>query len=187
MDWLKPDLLKHVAETIGYAQTIFLGVVAILGAVGAILKWGFAPFRWIAAKIGSHKKKQPIERPIRFVLEERQSFWGPAKSGHEDGTQVHGHWHVTNMTDRNVVLLRARLEGHEAKNSHVLALTGTNRRQFDSRKPIPAQTISEVMADFMFFPAICGGSEPVVCDVIFTDNYEDEHRIRSVRFRYIRA
>jgi hypothetical protein len=38
----------------------------------------------------------------------------------------------------------------------------------------------------MFFPPITTGGEPLVADIIFTDNFEDEHRARS-RFRYIRA
>jgi hypothetical protein len=38
-----PDL-KSMAETIGYWQTIAVGVVAISGAVGAILLWFFKPF-----------------------------------------------------------------------------------------------------------------------------------------------
>jgi hypothetical protein len=52
------------------------------------------------------------------------------------------------------------------------------------KNPILAETMSEVTADFMFFPAICRGREPFVCDVIFTDKYEEEHEVRSVRFSY---
>jgi hypothetical protein len=31
----------------------------------------------------------------------------------------------------------------------------------------------------MFFPPIATGNEPLVVDVIFTDNFEEEHRARS--------
>ena len=149
------------------------------------MKWGFAPFRWITSKIASRKKKQPVERPLRFAQEDHQSAWSPATAGDRHGTQVHGHWHVTNISNRNVVLLRARLDGHGAQFSHVLAVrSDSNRREFGSNNPIPAETMSEVAADFTFFPAICHGREPFVCDVTFTDNYEEEHRVRSVRIPY---
>jgi hypothetical protein len=46
--------------------------------------------------------------------------------------------------------------------------------------------MAQVSAQFGFFPAIISGTEPMVTDVIFTDNYEEEHRTPA-RFRFIRA
>jgi|SRR5664279_2862622 len=183
MDWLDPQLWKKPAELLGYWQTIVVGGGAVVGVLWGFLIWGLAPLRRLVSKLWS-RKKAPVERPLRFVLDDHQSLWSPAKSGDQHGTQVHGHWHVTNISDLNVVLLHARLEGHEAKFSHVLALRGDNRRAFARRSPIPANTMSEVAADFTYFPAICSGREPLIADVIFTDNYEEEHRVRSVRFPY---
>ena len=45
--------------------------------------------------------------------------------------------------------------------------------------------MSEVFADFSFFPAICAEREPLVADVIFTDNYGEEHAVPGVRFQYL--
>ena len=114
MDLPNPELLKKLAETIGYGQTIVGGFVAILAAVGVLLKWGFTPFRWVASKI-SLRKKPPVESPLRFVLDERQSFWGKAGSDTHKGTQVHGFWHVTNVSNRDVVLLSARLGNYDTE------------------------------------------------------------------------
>jgi hypothetical protein len=187
MDWLDPAQWKDPAELIDYWKTIVVGIVAILGAFGAVLKWGFAPFRWIASQIKS-RKKPPAERPLRFVLDEHQSIWSRAKSGDRQGTNVFGHWHVTNVSGRDVVLLRARLENYNAETSHV-ATKGTPDAQlmvptFDHKNPIPAGEMSQVIAHFSFYPPICDSREPLVVDVIFTDNYEEEYRLRSVRFPY---
>ena len=35
-----------------------------------------------------------------------------------------------------------------------------------------------------FVQAICDARKPLVANVIFTDNYEEEYRIQSVRFPY---
>jgi hypothetical protein len=45
--------------------------------------------------------------------------------------------------------------------------------------------VSEVVADFTFFPPIGRDREPLITNVIFTDNHADEQPLRSVRFRYI--
>jgi hypothetical protein len=53
------------------------------------------------------------------------------------------------------------------------------------RYPIEPHAVSEVVADFTFYPPICHDREPLITNVIFTDNYGDEHPLRSVRFRYV--
>jgi len=54
------------------------------------------------------------------------------------------------------------------------------------KHPVPAQAMTGVAADFFFFPPIMSGTEPLIVDVIFTDNFEDEHRARAT-FRYVHA
>jgi hypothetical protein len=178
MDWLDPELWKKPAETFGYWQTIFGAAGSIGLSVLAFLRWGLAPFRRLASKIWSNKK-QPVERPLRFVPNERQALWTTGSVGSRQVTQVHGHWHVTNVSNRNVVLLQVRLANYEAEYSRV-ATKGPNPETgsptFDNRNPIIAGRMSEVIAHFTFSPPICDGHEPLVADVIFTDNYEDEQR-----------
>lgn len=46
-----------------------------------------------------------------------------------------------------------------------------------------ATNIHTVMIELAFKPAIHSAGEDLISDVIFTDNYGDEHRLPSVRFR----
>src|SRR5262245_24605321 len=162
-------------------QTMATGVPFFAGLLGAFLKWGFTPFRRLASKIRSRKRapegapdpQLPTEAPLRFVTDDRASFWGPAKKGELPGTAVAGHWTVTNVSNRDFVLLKARLEGYEAKHSYVSTKgfdTEAVGSTYDSRNPCAAGSMSRVMANFEFFPEICKGTKPLVADVIFTDN-----------------
>jgi TIR domain len=117
-------------------------------------------------------------RPLRFVQNEQQSFWGPCKRGNEQGTQVAGHWHVTNTSDRDVVLLHVRLDGHTSTFSNV-ATEGIEDRLYGSTHPIPAHRMGRISANLFYCPPIASGTKPLVADVIFTDNYENEHRARA--------
>jgi len=50
---------------------------------------------------------------------------------------------------------------------------------FGSKYEIPSGAISELTADFIFVPPIARLARALVADLIFTDNYGDEHRVRS--------
>ena len=192
MDFTDPNLWKLPAALIDYWKTIFVGAVAILTALGTFLRWGLRPFQWARSKIAQRPRSAQtaqtisVNRPLRFVQNEQQSFWGPAMNGQEPGTQVAGHWHVTNTSDRNVVLLRARLDGYPRAFTNFVATEGQHSRMYSSTHPIPARHMAQVTVNLVFFPPITSGAEPLVADIIFTDNFEDEHHARS-RFRYIRA
>jgi hypothetical protein len=185
LDWTNPDTWKAPAALIEHWQQIAGGSVVILGAGGTLLKWGFRPFRWAWSKIPSRKSQLvTVERPLRFVQNEHQSFWGPAGSAARPGTQVAGRWHVTNTSDRNVVLLRVRLDGYSCE-GHVHTF-GFRDRAYSSITPIPAESMALMTVNFMCYPPIISGIGPLVVELIFTDNYEHEHRVPS-RFRFIRA
>jgi hypothetical protein len=123
-------------------------------------------------------------RPLRFVLEERQTFCGPARAGDRPGTQLAAHWHVTNASDARVVLLRARVHGQQAAFSHV-ATRHFRGDQFSVQYPLLPGRMTEVTASFFFFPPIHSEGECFVADIIFTDNYENEHPVKAVQFRSI--
>jgi putative intracellular protease/amidase len=185
MDWLNPDTWKAPADLLEHWQAIAAAIVAIAGAIGAAFRWGSRPFVKLAAKIrGAGKPAAAVsERPLRFVQNEQQSFWGPATLGKEQGTQVAGHWTVTNTLHSPIVLLKARLDGYSASHVHV-ATEGTTG-EYSSRAFIPARSIRQVVVQFSFFPVIASGFDPLFADVIFTDNFEDEHRVRSATFKSI--
>jgi len=180
MTWFDPDAWKLPADLIDNWKTIAGGVVAIGGAVGSLAKWGMTPLWWVWARVKRERVKP--NRPLRFVYNELQSHWGPRRVGDKQGTSAFGRWHVTNMSDRDVVLLRARLASHQAKLTRIFTLGPV---EFDSMNLIPAHEMTEVIVDFTFFPAIRDGREPLIADVVFTDNYEEEHRVPSVRFHYM--
>lgn len=125
------------------------------------------------------------------MLDERQTLWSVATAGDHPATTVHGRWHVTNVSKRNVVLLRARLENYEARDTIIVTAEADpadlGRPHVGSNVPILAGHMSGITVLLTYIPAICHGREPLVADVIFTDNYEGEHRVRSVRFPYQRS
>jgi hypothetical protein len=182
VDFFDPDTWKLPASLIGYWQTIIVGTGAILAAIGALFRWGLKPFQWGRAKFARTARSANVERTLRFVQDEQQSFWGTAGRGNEMGTQVAGRWRVTNTSDRNIFLLRARLDGHASPADHVITEGG--RGIYSSRHAVPAHQMANVSVHFMLFPPIASGTEPLVADVIFTDNLENEHRVRA-RFRSI--
>jgi hypothetical protein len=135
---------------------------------------------------GSPLAQPDGNRPLRFVQNEQQSFWGPCRRGQDPGTQVAGHWHVTNTTDRNIVLLRVRLDGYPSVFSNVMTEGMREDRLYSSTYTIPAHQMGRVSANCMFYPPIISGADPLIVDVIFTDNYENEHRARST-FPFVSA
>jgi hypothetical protein len=191
VDWTDPETWKLPAALVGYAQTIVVGIVAILVALGSVLRWGLKPVRWAWSTVTSFsrhrvgERPQSLEtRPLRFVQNEHASFWGPSKKGDAHGTHIQGHWHVTNISDRAIALLRARLDGYQDDYGHVIT-EGVRGEAHLLAPPIPAHHMAMVTVNLMYFPPIGIGVEPLLADVIFTDNYEDEHRVRSAKFKFI--
>jgi hypothetical protein len=191
-----PDLdsLNSLAAYVGDWKAIAVGAVAILSSVGTLLKYGFAPFRWIWRKMpgvsGKQKQEHVPKNALRFVQNEQRSFWGagsswgPGTSGKETGTHVCGHFHVTNIVkDWNFVLLQAKLAGYDHKHS-VVATAGFRNRPYPALTPIPAGNMAQVNVNLFFYPAITKDTEPLIAEVIFTDNYGEEYRVPST-FRYV--
>jgi hypothetical protein len=183
MDWLDPSIWKRIAEVAGHWQTIAVAAGAISAAILGALRWGFAPISWLISKISAGRKHRE-DRPLRFVLNERQSFCAECKQGEERGTQIVGMWDVTNIEDHDFVLLQGRVEHHFSRQTVLITLDPSgNTQMFSSRNPIRAGSMSEVSATFLIYPPIHKPGKPLVLDVTFTDNYGDEHRLRKVRFR----
>ena len=103
----------------------------------------------------------------------------PKPLGDKPGTHVFGHFYVTNSSAGNVVILKARLRKYATEYAHVL--TRHPEKNVFGRNAILSYRISAVIADFSFFPPIARGRETLTSDVIFTDNFGDEHR-RALSF-----
>ena len=190
MNLIDPETWKPVAALVEDWRVILVGIAAIISAVGGAFRWGLKPSRWTFSRVKNHPNKRPQDEvpkdALRFVQNEQQSFWGPTQHGKEVGTQIHGHWHVTNIVkDWNFVLLHARLAGHDHKNE-VVFTSGFRDRPYSQLTPVIGGKMAQVDANLFFFPAITSGEETLAADVIFIDNYGQEHRVPS-RFRYIRG
>jgi hypothetical protein len=113
-----------------------------------------------------------------FVNIRQQSFWGPAKGGEEEGTQLRGIWSVTNVSDRDHYILDARLDEHRT-NYVVFSIEDPTTGLHSAKHVIRPKSTTELAANFFFFPPIISESVPLVADVVFTDNFGRQHLVRS--------
>jgi hypothetical protein len=119
------------------------------------------------------------------VQNDRHCQWSEAELKGEPGTFVNGRWHVTNTAESDVMILKARLSKYEASFVQIsMHHPNDERNVFRGNYPILYNHKSEVSADFTFFPFIGRAPKPIISDVIFTDNFANEHRVRT-KFTYI--
>ena len=147
----------------------------------ALALWGRSTLRWLAAKI---LRSRTPRWPLRFVCEQRQTFWSVARNAGGDGTNVHSQWYVTNVSTRPIVLVYAWLGSYQAEFARVFT-RDHDGAPFREGLPIAASSTATVAATYTFAPAICADREILVADVVFEDDRGRRHRIRSVRFPYM--
>jgi hypothetical protein len=167
---------------ISYWNELVRGVLVVIGLLIAVLPWDFQLLQRAWSKTTGtrfHPKREPPS--LRFEQDERQSSWSATRFGSSAATHLHGHWFVTNTSNRNLRLLKARVHKHGVNFTNVF--TQHPDRNVFGRYPIQPHALSEVVVDFTFFPPMGRGRDPIVASVIFTDNYGDEHLLQSVRFR----
>ena len=170
------------AVLISYWNKLVRGVIVVIGLLIAVLPWDFQLMQRAWSKTTGarfHPKREPP--CLLFEQDERHSSWSATRFGNRAGTHLHGHWFVTNTSNRNLRLLKARLHKHGADFTNVF--TQHPDRNVFGRYPILPHSLSEVLVDFTFFPPMGRGREPIVASLIFTDNYGGEHLLQSVRFR----
>jgi hypothetical protein len=97
---------------------------------------------------------------------------------------VNGHWHVTNSSNSDVMILKARLGKYATRFARVGTHHPEDERPIFGDYPIQSHRMSEVSADFTFFPPIGRAPKPIISDVIFTDNFGNEYRVHT-QFSYI--
>jgi hypothetical protein len=176
VDLLDPETWKPIAALADYWKSIAGAAAVLFGAIGAILKWGRKPLSWMRSKVLARTVDE--KGPIRFVLDEQQSFW----STNVQNTQVAGHWYVTNSSEKSVALLAVRMPNLPQPQFSRVSTQG--ERTFELANPIAPGRMSEALTTLTFIPPISHDEKnPLITDVIFTDNYGDEHRIRRVSFR----
>jgi hypothetical protein len=183
-DWFDPNTWKLPAELVGDWKTILGGLVVIGGFIVSIIRWGLKPLRWLWSRFTGSEVRQK-GRSLSFVSKDLQCQWSEARGNNLTGTFVSGHWNVTNSSESDVMILKARLSKYETQLVQVLTRhPNDKRRVFGSDYPIHSHQISEVSVAFTFFPAIGRAPKPIISDVIFTDNFENEYRVRT-QFSFI--
>jgi hypothetical protein len=179
MDWLNPDSWKGPAEPIGDWRTIIGAGVAIVTALGAATKKvrAIAHQLWVTVL---NRSPTHLRVDLRFVTDDIGTFWtGVGPLGSERSAHLRGRWHVTNVSDQHVFLLKFRIRGL-ATEHHALFATETDAHHHSL---IPAGSLLALTADCVSKQPL-EANQPVVTDVIFTDNFGDEHTSKSVRFGY---
>jgi hypothetical protein len=141
----------------------------------------FALLRWVTEKVwlprlGAEPAANQLPS-LRFVQHEQESFWAPATRNRGPGTELSGHWQVTNLTQRNIVVVNARLTDTNKANGIAISIRVT---------AIPPGGTRQVHVGFSCFPPITNGEELVKLDLIFTDNYAKNYQVCAV-FCYKRA
>ena len=140
---------------------------------------------WFQSRTKS--KAQQKDGSLIFVSKDLQCQWSEAISNKQSGTFISGYWNVTNSSERDVVILKARLSKYPSQLVQVLTRHPSDERNnFESKYPIYSDQMSEVSADFTFFPAIGRAPKPITSDVIFTDNFGNKYRVPT-QFSFIGA
>jgi hypothetical protein len=91
---------------------------------------------------------------LTFVPNDLRCHWGGARHKDQSGTFVKGRWHVTNSSESDVMILKARLGKYETRFVNVSTRHPEDERLIFGDYPIQSHRMSEVSADFTFFPAI---------------------------------
>jgi hypothetical protein len=177
--WLEPDTWKLPAQLIDYWTTILVGVVAIVGSIVGAIRYGLKPLHRLRSGEGQQESISLI-----FVQNDQHCHWSTAQLNKQLGTHLSGRWYVTNKSERNVVILKARLDQYPTGHAYLATRHPAKRDYFRTNYPILSCLMSEVEIYLTFFPPIGRGHEPIVGDVVFTDNFGNEHRVPS-RFSYI--
>ena len=163
-------------------QAILVAIVAIGTPIGAVLVWAKPLLHWVQSRTKS--KAQQKDGSLTFVSKE-QCQWSAAIRNKQSGTFVSGYWNVTNSSERDVVILKARLSKYPSQLAQVLTRhPDDERKAFGSNYPIYSGKMSEVSADFTFFPPIGRAPKPITSDVIFTDNFGNKYRVPT-QFSFI--
>ena len=121
---------------------------------------------------------------LSFVSNDRYCHWSEAKLNDQSSTFVNGRWRVTNSSESDVTILKARLGEYETRFARVGTHHPEDERPIFGDHPIQSHQMSEVSVDLTFFPPIGRAPKPIISDLIFTDNFGNEHRVRT-RFPYI--
>jgi hypothetical protein len=189
MDLFDPATWKSVSDELDTLKGIVTDIRTLAATLGLA---GLAG--WVVKRFGRKKGPEPTIEPttpapprlttdLRFVSDDQGTNWGFTSNSKRVSMNVYGHWHVTNLSDHDIRLLKARLRGHEARHVRVMAVPPDTRyAAFSSKETLRSGRLSEVQTLFIEVAPVCDEGQSLIDDVIFTDNRGDEHVVPQVRF-----
>ena len=93
--------------------TILLTIAAVGGAIVTIYGWVRTPIRWFQSRPKSKVRQKRIS--LSFVSKDRHCRWSPVRGNDQSGTYIAGIWNVTNSSESDVVILKARLSKYQTQ------------------------------------------------------------------------
>jgi hypothetical protein len=160
VDWIDPNTWKSLTELIGDWKTILVSITAIGGSIGIIFGWFLKPLRWFQARTKSKAEQKGIS--LSFVPNDLRCHWGEAKLNDQSGIYLKGRWHVTNSSESDVMILKARLGKYASRFAWVATRHPEDERPIFGNYPIRSHGMSEVSADFTFFTPIGRAPKPII-------------------------
>ena len=120
-----------------------------------------------------------VNRPI-IVPHQRQNWWHMGKTGEQQpAMQVVSYWYVTNQSEYPVKVLNAYIK-HPETFGHVS--TKDVNSQYHGSYPVPANTTTDLHADFWIHPPIKKEGKNLVLDIVFVDQYGQKRTKKNVIF-----
>jgi hypothetical protein len=175
VDWYDPEAWKTTA---GAITAVVAAITAGVGAIAATTKKG----RDLAKRTWSAIRPKSTRADLRFVYGDRAMFWGFAQIGDEQATQLIGTFQATNVSHTDVTLIKFRFRGLQTEHHQLIVGPGTIQPM--PRNLLPRGYMSQVDIHCIARSCRCKPRQPFTADLIFTDNFGDEHKVKKVQFEY---
>jgi len=146
--------------------------------IATIFDWGGRIVGPLWKWVSRYKPKVPRET-LRFVSHPQASQWNPGTVKGQPAMQVHSKWYATNITDHNVLLLSVRLRKPAVNGS--VCVQHPHSNYFGNYPILPGAT-TEAIADFWITPPLCKPGEDYKADLIFIDQFGNDHKVNGVCF-----
>lgn len=167
--------------------TVVLGVASL--TYGA-WRWGGRLLVWGASKVAKATSSSPDQgvpsKTVVLIHDVHQSFWHMGAVRNKPATQVNVHFHVTNITNRPVRLLRVDLVSpkrrHEHSRGHV-AVRHPESNIYGSYPVRPHATVP-ISVSFFIAPPLKEKGEDLAVAFDVVDQFGNKHRTETVVLKY---
>ena len=136
----------------------------------------------ILEKLPFQRKNAPPKRTLRLVLQPRGAWWHMGSVGQKPAMQVVCEWHATNLTDGPIVITTAFIKKPRTEATHPL-VRHPYKNVFGSYR-VQAKDTTKLILDFWVEPPVRKEGEAFKATVIVKDQFDNEHRIKDVEFKY---